>query len=322
VPRRRLAWLLWLVAGLMGPMLSAHTADPARAAAGVAELAGPDAPLTAVYVGNDPEDLAQYERWFGREADGVLLHTGQKDWHDWIGSIRWLADRWKDVDRRRFWSVPLIPVDATLADAAAGRFNDRYREAAAILADRSDEPHIFVRTGWEFNLTSQHWSAIGREEEFIAAYRQFVQSFREVSDRFVFEWCPNVGNDKMNPEDAYPGDDYVDVIGMDFYYDPRWWSHDPVAAWRDMLDRPYGLRWHQAFAASRGKPTSYPEWGVGLETSAPYVEAAAAWFRQNPVVYQAYWNSDAAFEGKLSHGRMPEVGEAYRRAFGGWGADD
>ena len=32
----------------------------------------------------------------------------------------------------------------------------------------------------------------------------------------------------MNPADAYPGDEYVDVIGMDFYYNIKWNPTDPV----------------------------------------------------------------------------------------------
>ena len=43
---------------------------------------------------------------------------------------------------------------------------------------------------------------------------------------FLFEWCPNHGRHAMDPTEAYPGDDVVDVIGMDVYAE-KW--NDPDA---------------------------------------------------------------------------------------------
>jgi hypothetical protein len=275
----------------------------------------PPRPRTVVYVGNDVERLHEFEAWLGHAVDGVQLHSGSADWEDWSGSIGWLARRWLPADRPAYWSIPLMAQGATLEEVAEGRFEERHRAAARTLAEGVAGP-IHVRTAWEFNGDWMHWSAIGRPEAFVAAFRRFVGAFRAVSDRFLFEWCPNVGHYGLDSEDAYPGDDVVDVIGMDFYYDRRWMSADPEAAWQEMVERRTGLRWHQDFAASRGKPTAYSEWGVELETSAPYLRAAAAWFEAHPVLYQSYWNSDAAFRGKLSEGRLPEVGAAYREAFG------
>lgn len=305
-----------VVGGLVGGL------SPGRGWGGAAALpsAGPVAPVpprprAVAYVGNDVEPLAALEAWLGGPLDGVQLHGGSADWEDWSGSIEWLIGRWREAGRPIYWSIPLMAQGATLREVADGAFADRFERAARALAQATDGA-AYVRTGWEFNGDWMHWSAVGREAEYAAAFRRFVETFRSVSDRFVFEWCPNVGHYGSDPEDAYPGDDVVDVIGMDFYYDQRWMSPDPEAAWREMVERPVGLRWHQAFAAERGKPTAYSEWGVELETAAPYLRAAAAWFREHPVLYQCYWHSDAAFRSRLHEGRMPEVGAAYRAAFG------
>src|SRR5690606_10095690 len=126
---------------------------------------------------------------------------------------------------------------------------------------------------------------------------------RKVSDRFLFEWTPNLGHQGMNPERAYPGNDYVDVIGMDFYYDLKWNPSDAREAWKHIVEQPYGLRWHQAYAARQGKPTAYSEWGVMSGDAEAFVELAAAWFRKHRVVYHSYWDSNAAFRGKLSDGQ-------------------
>lgn len=285
-------------------------ADPVPATPVAAAPAGY---RSGVYVGNDVPDLLAYEAWLGRRTDGVQLHTGRAGWWDWSSSISWLADRWKDVDRENYWSIPLFAEGADLAEASRGAYNQRYRDAAATLvAARPGTAKIFVRTGWEFNGNWQPWAAKGKEAEYREAFRQFVASFRSVSDRFVFEWTPNQGDHGMNPEDAYPGDDVVDVIGMDFYYNHEWDAADPVAAWQYKVNERYGLAWHQAFAQRHGKPTAYSEWGVSSDADAPYVALAAKWFAEHDVLYAIYWNSDAAYRGKLSGEQYPSVTGAYK----------
>lgn len=103
---------------------------------------------------------------------------------------------------------------------------------------------------------------------------------------------------------------------MDFYWNTRWDPEDPVAAWTYMVDRTYGLRWHQDFAAAHGKPTAYSEWGVMQDDAASYIESARAWFEDHRVVYHSYWSSNTAFAGKLSDDQYPITGAAYRSAFG------
>ena len=108
-----------------------------------------------------------------------------------------------------------------------------------------------MRTGWEFNGNWQPWAAAGKTSDYRGAFRKFVSAFRAVSDRFVFEWSPNIGDLGMNPEDAWPGNDYVDIIGLSVYThdsDPA----DPAEAFQLAVDRDYGLQWQQDFAAAHG----------------------------------------------------------------------
>ncbi|HMJ15857.1 MAG TPA: glycosyl hydrolase [Polyangiaceae bacterium] len=273
-------------------------------------------PLIGVYCGNDPNAVLQFESWFGRPVNGLLGYTGAANWSDYDGSVGWAVGLWKQIDRRVFWSVPLIPTGATLEAAAAGDYNDHYLKAARTLATyRPQDPEIHIRTGWEFNGDWFPWSAHGKPQAFVGAFRQFVTAFRSVSNRFVFEWNVNVGDVGMNPETAYPGDAYVDIIGMDFYWNTEWDPADPIQAWNSMLNRSYGLQWHQNFAAAHGKRTAYSEWGVRSNNAGPYIERAKAWFTTHKVVFHTYWNSNSAFPGKLSDNQYPNAGAAYRAAF-------
>lgn len=266
--------------------------------------------------------MTSFEQWLGRSVDGVLAYIGAVSWADFTGSAYWATNQfWNQLDRPIYWSVPLIVQGATLEQAATGTYNDYYKQVAGQLAAyRPGDSKIYVRTGWEFNGNWFPWSAQGKEQAFIDSFHQFVDTFRSVSDRFVFEWNVNQSDgysQTMNPATAYPGDDYVDIIGMDFYYDPKWDSADPMVAWNNMVNERYGLQWLENFAATHNKPTAYSEWGVTTDNMAPYVAQAKAWFDSHNVVYQTYWNTDDAYPGKLSDNSDPKTGSAYISSFSG-----
>jgi len=277
----------------------------------------PRRPLLGVYCGNDPDAILQFEQWLGRKVDGILGYTGGANWDDFDGSVPWAVRLWSNIDRRVLWSVPLIPKGASLDAAAKGDYDEHYRRAAQQLAKyRPRERQLYLRTGWEFNGDWMPWSAQGKPAAFIGAFRRFASAFRAASKRFVIEWNVNIGDAGMNPEDAYPGDDVVDIIGMDFYWQTQWDPADPIKAWENALHRKYGLEWHQEFARRHKKPTAYSEWGVRSDNAAPYLHSVKAWFDGHPVVYQTYWNSNADYPGKLSDGQYPATGAAYRALFG------
>ncbi|MDJ0391509.1 glycosyl hydrolase [Roseomonas sp. E05] len=274
--------------------------------------------LLGVYVGNSTQDLAQFENWLGRDVDGVHGVVGSANWDDFVQSAEWAADRlWSSTGRDVFWSVPLLAGDANLHSAANGDYNQYYRSVAEeLLGAHSGSDPIYVRTGWEFNGDWFSWSAGGQESDFISAFREFVDTFRSVSDLFKFEWTPNESYGGWDPAKAYPGDDYVDIIGMDFYWKPEYQGSDPVGAWNELLNETYGLKWHQEFAAEHGKPTAYSEWGVTTDNARPFLEAAKEWFDSHDVVYHSVWDSDVLYPGKMSDGSGGDTNQAFKELFG------
>jgi len=215
------------------------------------------------------------------------------------------------------WSIPLIPTGANLADAAAGKYDANYLAMAQqLVANAGGQSQIYVRLGWEFNGAGWNSSsAVGQPENYAAAFRDFVTIARSVSDKFVFEWTPNAGPTDMNPETAYPGDKYVDVIGTDFYYNTQWDSKDAKTAFNYFVSEPYGLQWQQDFAAAHGKPTAIGEWGLNSDNP-EYVKLVADWAKSHNMLYQNYWDSNAAFQGQLSSGQFPTAAAAYQALFG------
>ncbi|MBI0433541.1 glycosyl hydrolase [Roseomonas sp. KE0001] len=269
-----------------------------------------------IYVGNSTAALTDFENWLGRDVTGVHTAIGFQSWGDFLGSTALVADMFHETQRELHWSVPLITVDSSLAVAATGAYNDYYRQAAETIlqAGPTDVP-INIRVGWELNGDWFPWSAIGHEQEYIGAFRQFVDTFRSVSDRFVFEWNVNEAWAGIDPATAYPGNDYVDIIGMDVYWNTAYWGEDPYYAWQNLLTQQFGMQWHQDFADAMGKPTAYSEWGVMTDNAAPYINAMKMWFDTHDVVFQSRWDSDDDYLGKMSDGTQPNSGNAYISAF-------
>ncbi len=274
-------------------------------------------PALSAYVGNSPAELRQFEIWLGRPVDQIAAHTGRANWKDWVSSISWSVELWSPLNKPIRWTIPMFADGGSLADAAARKYQSFYEQAARSLAQtRPPDSVIYVRTGEEFNGNWMPWSAAGREQDFVKAYRNFVEAFRSVSNRFRFEWNANIRETRMNPVDAYPGDDYVDVISMDFYYNTKWNPTNPVQAWNEMVSGQYGLQWLEDFAAAHHKPTAYPEWGVNSDGAGPYIEKAAQWFSAHNVLYQSVWNSNDDFPGKLTENQYPKAATAYIDSFG------
>lgn len=273
-----------------------------------------------VYAGTSPDGVASFEHWLGRPVDFATVFLNQNSWAAFDDSVYWATDLWAHVTYDVNWSVPLTTwYDGDLLSASQGLYDAHYRLAASeILAHSKPVGEIYIRTGWEMNGGWFPWSADGKEAEFIGAYRQFVETFRSVSDRFSFEWTPNVGNDWfLKPESVYPGDDYVDVIGMDFYWNTAWEGHDPVAAFNALVERSSGLGWQQEFAVAHKKPTAISEWGVSSEYAGPYFEKVGEWFSNHDFLYQSYWNhGDGDYSGKLDSELYPEAGRTFRDTFG------
>jgi hypothetical protein len=270
------------------------------------------------YVGNDPSDFAAFSQWLGRPVDKVLFYLNDWSWAAFDSSVPWATALWKDAGADVIWSVPLVVQGSSLEQAAAGAFDSHYRLAAKALAQsaQGDGP-IYVRVGWEFNGDWMPWSAKGHEAAFIGAFRDLVQTFRGVSDRFSFVWDVNVGGGVINPETAYPGDAYVDVIGSDFYYNLQWDSADGHAAFQSKVDGPYGLQWQQDFAAAHHKATAVSEWGVQSDNAEAYIQDAARWFADHGMAFQNYWETNMAdFNGAFHTGQNPHSGAAFKAAFG------
>jgi mannan endo-1,4-beta-mannosidase len=116
----------------------------------------------------------------------------------------------------------LTQPEYALAHVAAGRFDGYIDDWARALAALGQP--VVLRVAHEMNTTAYPWciGVLGNTvDDFLAAWRHIVDRFRGAGAANVrFLWCPNVdwpGSGRPPLTDLYPGDAWVDLVGLDGY---------------------------------------------------------------------------------------------------------
>jgi hypothetical protein len=126
------------------------------------------------------------------------------------------------LDRNALPLVTISMYDATLADVAAGR-EDKVIRAWARQAKAWGYPFL-IRPWWEMN---GDWYPWGRDPNFVAAWRHFHDLVvAEGATNVTWAWIVNDlwWDPASEPGPYYPGDKYVDWVGMDTYN----WGENPL----------------------------------------------------------------------------------------------
>ena len=112
-----------------------------------------------------------------------------------------------------------------LARIIAGEFDEEIRHLAEFIKSRRGK--VFLRIGYEFDGA---WNPGYQDtEKFIAAWRRIVDLHREVgTDNAIFVWQASASpiDDRIEGRredirDWYPGDDYVDYMGISWFLPPN-----------------------------------------------------------------------------------------------------
>jgi Glycosyl hydrolase family 26 len=184
-------------------------------------------------------------------------------------------------------SIPMVSwkVDFSGNKVISGS-DDTYLRAQAAAIKAYGKP-VFVRLDWEMNGSWYVWgSGHVTPSAYVASWRYIWTLFhKEGVANAAFVWCPNVGElNQKSSELWYPGNGYVDWIGLDAYPDPS----DPSAATK-MLTGPDGLDAMADFAAAQRKPFMLAEWGPQVVNArAPQVfDLVFAWAASHPATVKA-----------------------------------
>lgn len=205
----------------------------------------------------------------------------------------------------------------SLQRCADGAFNGHYQAFALSMKNRGISS-IILRPGWEWSLRTWVWGTsndVALARLYAACFRQFVTTVEQAfpENRFLYDWNVHQDVTPQSMEAGWPGDQYVDIIGVDIYdayFGKECARYDFPCRWQNrtqlVLDKV------TAFARSRNKPISIPEWGVWTTVKAgdargggdnPYFVQKICEFAKDPanrVVYYVYFEKVADGDHRLS----------------------
>ncbi|MCK9929877.1 beta-mannanase [Frankia sp. Mgl5] len=201
-------------------------------------------------------------------------------------------------------SVPPFPEGQgnSLAACATGAYDSYWRTFGNTL-NTTGRQNSIIRLAWEANGNWYEWSATN-PTAYINCWRHIADAINSTATPDpLLSWTLNAHYSQNppshNPLDIYPGDQWVDIIGIDDYdhYPPSRTFADFTA----QANAQGGITWLYNFARSHGKLFGVGEWGVapgsganGGGDNANFISWMYDWFRaragQGTFYYEMYFN--------------------------------
>ena len=281
----------------------------------------------------------QAEQWLGRPIGTTVLMTSRDGADTMLSNVRALMNPKAkngipaDISQRLrvVMTVPLAFGRGITAKTAAGQAEirrlllgttggqwDGQFVAAAQAMVAGGHGGDIIRLGHEQTGSWYPWSAVGNADAYRAAFRHVHDVMMRAAPGLRFEFnCATAGFAEWSSA-AYPGDAYVDVIGLDIYNKAAGKTPPPFATtWQRKLQP--ALQAHLNFAKAHGKPVSYAEWANGSQDVPQFVEQMADWFAALPqhgpgaLAYHSYFDvAQAAYD----LDEFPLNKAAFRQQFG------
>ncbi|KPM57287.1 beta-mannanase [Frankia sp. CcI49] len=285
--------------------------------------------MSGVYPSHILAQVLSFGNWRGRANDVAHVFTVRsKGWSAMV-EPRWPLDLYKGFQGTLIISQPTFPKGQGNNAACARGEYDKYWKTFGTFLKNNGRAASIVRIGWEFNGTFMYWHADNAGTEFRDCFRKISTAIRSTDPEVKIDWTFNAHASPVpktgTPWAAYPGDEYVDYVGIDSY---DWFPASRTEAeWNKQCNTPNGLCYLINFAREHGKKVGVGEWGVascsrgGGGDNPFYIQKMYDTFKANADVmaYEAYFH-DAAPGNVCSTiqngGQNPKAGALYRKLFG------
>ena len=312
-----------------------------------------------------PANIDAFELWLASPVPLAQAFEARDIW-DNVDGAAWQLGPWSQWVRAKpgrnlVLGVPMMPGepdrsgpdripgnadDVSLDKCATGQYDVYWRNLANELTYYGLH-WAYLRLGWEMDGNWYAWAAFqgsGREASFAGCFRRIVQVMRaaQPANQWKFVWNPTATwTDPAWLSATWPGDAYVDVVGIDLY-DHSWAPNTyPYPATCDSACRLArqqtawnGYAWYlqtvRNFAQARGKAFAIPEWGLYIRTDGhgggdnPYYIQKMHEFISNPanaVLFHVYFDvnspdGDHHISGLDAATAFPQSAARFRLLFG------
>lgn len=290
--------------------------------------------------GWDVARLHALDQWLGRPHDVVVMFTNWDPAADVLDNLfeRQLPALWTHG------AVPMITWEPTLGDgtppdivsrAADGEF-DRYfdrwaRRLRSFLAGddgrmgTDDDRRVYLRPAHEMNGDWYGWGQRA-PARFVAMWRRVHRVFGDLGlgpSHVQWVWCVTNTDHGPFPAEAYfPGDEWIDWVGVDGY---NWGVTTPTTTWREardlftpMLTRLRAISSRPLALVEVGS-TRHGGWGDTPDAKNTWIRNFFTWLPSSGVRMVAWFNMDREADFAVFGGEAGDetVGEppAHLRAF-------
>jgi hypothetical protein len=299
-----------------------------------------------------PANVDAFETWLAKSVQLAEAFEARDKW-DSIGGASWQLGPWSTWARAKpgrnlILGVPMLPSvsGVSLADCAAGQYDGYWQNLANNLAVYGLH-WAYLRLGWEMDGSWYAWNApqgSGREASFAGCFRRIVQVMRatQPANQWKFVWNPTATwTDPAYLSATWPGDAYVDVVGIDLY-DQSWVRNtypyptlcDSACRLAHQQTAWTGYAWYlqtmRDFAVTHAKPLAIPEWGLYTRSDGhgggdnPYYMQKMYDFISDPannILFHVYFDVNAPdgmhhISGLDTATTFPQAAALYRQLFG------
>lgn len=177
----------------------------------------PGSPRTLVFIGQDLDSVQTYVNKTKHVPDGFMVYTSIQeltgleaafDNGSGVQHAQGLIDRYPGTQIQ----IGLYMVGA-LSDVVGGAYDVNILKLSQWLAKNSATT-FYLRIGYEFDYPQNHYAPAA----YISAYRYIVDRLRSQGvQNVLYVWHSYAGFVQGSRERWYPGDDYVDWVGLSFF---------------------------------------------------------------------------------------------------------
>lgn len=263
--------------------------------------------------------------------------NGEPNWtqweHPWITSPQYGYTDWvAQAPQRRQLVLEVDLIPASLANVedplsweqscASGDFNSYATDLGTNLVAAGLQNSV-IRLGPEMNgiWEEDYVGPTATEQRLWATcFANEVTALRQApGEHFLMDWDVNACTQNIPYANFYPGNAYVDILGLDIY-DVSCTSPYTPESFTKLANEVAGISSFERFAAARKLPMSFPEWGlkkVPAGDDPGYIAGMGAIFDRRDVSFEVYFNVDVKIRPYLALGTgSPLSLKAFTKWFG------
>jgi hypothetical protein len=316
-PRSLAALVFALIVGVLGAHQLLHSFAATTNPSGLYWASGADT--------NSDSTTTAWGNFRGRAAGAALEYTTRNGgWGYITSSCCQITPTDKGFTGDLIISQPFWPEGSggSLSACASGAYNGQWQIYGTNLKN-SGRANVYTRLAWEMNGNWFEWSGTD-PAGYVNCFRQVVTAIRSTDPGALIDWTINAHGSQTcggSAYNCYPGDAYVDVIGIDNYdaFPPS----PNQSGWDSQCAGNEGICTLFKFGRSHGKKLSCTEWATwpsnnsGGGDNPLYIQNMYNIFYANRdlLAYETYFD-DTGFGTDIEGGTFPNARAKYIALFG------